>query len=88
MVAYPKLIFHFEVWHNSVYFLSKIVTLLSYETLKIFNYSSILSFRIHSQMFDFSDPHSVLGSLGPLQGLPGTAQLDMNVSCLFMHEVN
>lgn len=39
-------------------------------------------------MFDPSDPHSFMGSLAPLQSLPGAAQLDMNVSCLFMHEVN
>ena len=39
-------------------------------------------------MFDGSDPHSFMGSLAPLQSLPGAAQLDMNVSCLFMHEVN
>jgi hypothetical protein len=38
-------------------------------------------------MFDISDPNSFMGSLAPLQGLPGAAQLDMNVSCLFMHEV-
>jgi hypothetical protein len=38
-------------------------------------------------MFDISDPHSFMSSLTPLQGLPGAAQLDMNVSCLFMHEV-
>jgi hypothetical protein len=38
-------------------------------------------------MFDVSDPHSFIGSLTPIQGLPGAAQLDMNVSCLFMHEV-
>ena len=38
-------------------------------------------------MFDASDPHSFMGSLAPLQSLPGAAQLDMNVSCLFMHEV-
>jgi len=38
-------------------------------------------------MFDISDPHSFIGSLTPIQGLPGAAQLDMNVSCLFMHEV-
>jgi len=38
-------------------------------------------------MFDVSDPHSFIGSLAPIQGLPGAAQLDMNVSCLFMHEV-
>jgi hypothetical protein len=38
-------------------------------------------------MFDMSDPHSFMGSLTPIQGLPGAAQLDMNVSCLFMHEV-
>ena len=44
-------------------------------------------FRIHTQMFDMSDPHSFMGSLTPIQGLPGAAQLDMNVSCLFMHEV-
>jgi hypothetical protein len=44
-------------------------------------------FRIHTQMFDLSDPNSFIGSLAPIQGLPGAAQLDMNVSCLFMHEV-
>jgi hypothetical protein len=38
-------------------------------------------------MFDLSDPNSFIGSLAPMQGLPGAAQLDMNVSCLFMHEV-
>jgi len=45
------------------------------------------SFRIHTQMFDMTDPHSFISSLAPIQGLPGAAQLDMNVSCLFMHEV-
>lgn len=45
-------------------------------------------FRLQTQMFDPSDPHSYMGSLAPLQSLPGAAQLDMNVSCLFMHEVN
>lgn len=39
-------------------------------------------------MFDASDPQSYMGSLAPLQSLPGAAQLDMNVSCLFMHEVS
>lgn len=38
-------------------------------------------------MFDISDPNSFMGSLASVQGLPGAAQLDMNVSCLFMHEV-
>jgi hypothetical protein len=38
-------------------------------------------------MFDMTDPHSFISSLAPIQGLPGAAQLDMNVSCLFMHEV-
>ena len=45
-------------------------------------------FRLHTQIFDYSDPNSFIGSLAPLQGLPGAAHLDMNVSCLFMHEVN
>ena len=45
------------------------------------------SSRLHNQIYDFSDPNSFLGSLAPIQGLPGAAQLDMNVSCLFMHEV-
>ena len=44
-------------------------------------------FRIHTQMFDMADPQSFMGSLTPIQGLPGAAHLDMNVSCLFMHEV-
>lgn len=38
-------------------------------------------------MFDMTDPQSFMGSLAPIQGLPGAAQLDMNVSCLYMHEV-
>jgi hypothetical protein len=38
-------------------------------------------------MYDVSDAHLFMGSLAPVQGLPGAAQLDMNVSCLFMHEV-
>ncbi|CAF0900705.1 unnamed protein product [Rotaria sp. Silwood1] len=43
--------------------------------------------KIHTQMFDTSDPHSFIGSLASIQGLPGAGQLDMNVSCLFMHEL-
>ncbi|CAF3406257.1 unnamed protein product [Rotaria socialis] len=43
--------------------------------------------KIHTQMFDMSDPNSFMGSLASIQGLPGAAQLDMNVSCLFMHEL-
>lgn len=43
--------------------------------------------RLHTQMFDMTDPQSFMSSLAPIQGLPGAAQLDMNVSCLFMHEV-
>jgi len=38
-------------------------------------------------MYDTADPQSLLSTLTPIQGLPGAAQLDMNVSCLFMHEV-
>ena len=38
-------------------------------------------------MFDTTDPHSFMSSMAPIQGLPGAAQLDMNVSCLFMHEL-
>jgi hypothetical protein len=38
-------------------------------------------------MFELSNSNYLSGSLAPLQGLPGAAQLDMNVSCLFMHEV-
>ncbi|CAF3419510.1 unnamed protein product [Rotaria sp. Silwood1] len=40
--------------------------------------------KIHTQMFGLSDSNYLSGSL---QGLPGAAQLDMNVSCLFMHEL-
>ncbi|CAF0903757.1 unnamed protein product [Adineta steineri] len=43
--------------------------------------------KIQTQMFDTTDPHSFMSSLTPIQGLPGAAQLDMNVSCLFMHEL-
>jgi len=43
--------------------------------------------KLHNQIYDYSDPNSFLGSLAPIQGLPGAAQLDMNVSCLFMHEL-
>jgi hypothetical protein len=40
-------------------------------------------------MHEFSDPNYLAGSSSsPLQSVPGAAQLDMNVSCLFMHEVN
>lgn len=42
-----------------------------------------IDFRVYSQMFDLSDSSSNL--LIPFQG---ATQLDMNVSCLFMHEVN
>lgn len=50
-------------------------------------YIFIYSYRLQTQMFDASDPYSYMSSLTPIQGLPGAAQLDMNVSCLFMHEV-
>ncbi|CAF2602109.1 unnamed protein product [Rotaria sp. Silwood2] len=40
--------------------------------------------KIHTQMFGLSDSNYLSGTL---QGLPAAAQLDMNVSCLFMHEL-
>jgi len=43
--------------------------------------------KLQSQMYDTADPQSLLSTLTPIQGLPGAAQLDMNVSCLFMHEL-
>ncbi|CAF3842905.1 unnamed protein product [Adineta steineri] len=42
---------------------------------------------IQTQMFDTTDPHSFMSSLTPIQGFAGAAQYDMNVSCLFMHEL-
>ena len=44
--------------------------------------------RIHSQMFDSSNSTYLSGSMAPLQTFSSAAQLDMNISCLFMHEVN
>ncbi|CAF0843587.1 unnamed protein product [Adineta ricciae] len=43
--------------------------------------------KLQTQMFDMTDPQSFMSSLAPIQGLPGAAQLDMNVSCLYMHEL-
>ncbi|CAF4748110.1 unnamed protein product, partial [Rotaria magnacalcarata] len=43
--------------------------------------------KIHAQTYGLSDSNYLSSTLGPLQGLPGAAQLDMNVSCLFMHEL-
>jgi hypothetical protein len=38
-------------------------------------------------MLESSYSNYFSGSLAPLKGLPNASQLDMNVSCLFMHEV-
>ncbi|CAF3238887.1 unnamed protein product [Rotaria socialis] len=43
--------------------------------------------KIHAQTYDLPDSNYLSSTLGSLQGLPGAAQLDMNVSCLFMHEL-
>ncbi|CAF0832259.1 unnamed protein product [Adineta steineri] len=43
--------------------------------------------KIHTQMFESSNSNYLSGSLAPLQSVPSAAQLDMNVSCLFMHEL-
>ncbi|CAF0979681.1 unnamed protein product [Adineta ricciae] len=43
--------------------------------------------KIHSQMFDSSNSTFLSGSMAPLQTFSSAAQLDMNISCLFMHEL-
>jgi hypothetical protein len=58
-----------------VYFQSK-------EFRYFFLYDDFFFNRLQAQMFDLSD------STGLFVPLQGAAQLDMNVSCLFMHEVN
>lgn len=70
-----------------VFFRSNL-TYIYIETNISLNWFVLLFLRIQTHLFDISDPHSFMGSLAPIQGLPGAAQLDMNVSCLFMHEVS
>ncbi|UJR20902.1 hypothetical protein I4U23_024011 [Adineta vaga] len=43
--------------------------------------------KIHAQMFESSNSAYFSGSMAPLQTFSSAAQLDMNVSCLFMHEL-
>ena len=63
--------------------------LSKYEAYETFHYffSFDLS-RIYTQMSRLTNANHVSGFVEPLQNLPGAIQLDMNTSCLFIHEVN
>jgi hypothetical protein len=67
--------------------LAPLGVLSKYKSVFIYSLIYFNLFRIHTQASGLSNSNYFSGSLAPLQGLPGAAQLDMNISCLFMHEV-
>ena len=80
-MAQPKLTFPTEAWHNMAFSPSEPCLFTSPSFL-----TSPLS-RIHGQSFEGSIVPSASDSLTAGRVASNAAQLDMNVSCLFMHEV-
>ena len=80
-MAQPKLTYPTEVWHNMV---SSPSAPCPFTSPALF--PSPLS-RIHGQTFEGSIVPSASESLTAGRAASNVAQLDMNVSCLFMHEV-